>query len=113
MPTVGLEALLGVVRERQGGWSVNSYLIVVVDEDQATELLVTGETRSFVAYTFHQIAVTANGPRTVVNNVASEPGSEMSLSKGHPDSVRDALTKRAGSYFNPRGKSYFRMTRSE
>ena len=98
LPAVGLEALRGVIGEREIGRPVDRDVVVVVEADQLAELEVSGEAGGLVRDALHQVAVAADEVRVVIDDVVTrlvEHGREVRFGHRHADRVADALAERA------------------
>ena len=110
-PAVGLEAFARVLRVREGRVSLDSDVVVVVNEDQVVELKVPGHARRLVTHALHEIAVAreAEDARPGIG-LAEARLLELEPNR-HSDGVADALAERPGRRFDTGGEAVLRVTR--
>ncbi len=86
VPTVGLEALGGVVGEPAFDLAVDGDAVVVVEGDQLAELLGAGQGGDLMGDAFHQAAVADEAVGVMVDDGVAgtvELGSQGALGDGH------------------------------
>src|SRR6185503_19689494 len=81
---------------REAGGAVDRDLVVVVEEDAASELQVAGERRGLRGDALHQVAVGADREDVVVADLRAELLAQELLGHRHPDRVAEALPERPG-----------------
>ena len=89
-------------------------MIVIVESDEFSKLLVASERRCLMGDALHKVTVTGDEPRVAVNDgvpLAIEPGREVCFGDGHADRVCDSLSQRTGGRLNARGVAHLRMAR--
>ena len=79
LPAVGGEAGGHVVGKGQAGRTVDRYLVVVVEHDELGQAEVAGKRGSFVADALHQVAIAAEDPGAVIDQIVAKAGVENPL----------------------------------
>jgi hypothetical protein len=114
VPAIRRKSLRDIVAARQICAAFDRDVIVVEESDEPAEVLVSRERGGFVRETLHQIAITGDEPREVVDDrvpVAIELCREVFLGDRHSDRVRDTLAKRSRGSFHARRMPHFGMAR--
>ena len=99
VPAVGLEARADVFGEGEVGGAVDGDVVVVVEDDELAQLLVTGERGGLAADALHHVAVAGEHVGEVVHDarrVSVERRPEKALGDGHADGVGEALAEGPG-----------------
>ncbi len=68
MPVVCLEALRGVVVERELGVALDCDVIVIIEADQLAESQMAGVGRRFVRDAFHDVAIAGDEIRVMIHH---------------------------------------------
>ena len=115
VPTVGLEALDGIVAPPILDLAIDRNAVVIPQRDQFAELPNSGERTSFVRNAFHQATVAHKNIGIVVNHrktrtvvLERQPG----FGQGHANRVRQTLSERTSRGLNARRNAKLRMARS-
>ena len=109
VPAVGLVAGQDVLAERDGGVVLDRDVVVVVEDDQVAQLLVSGERRGLARDAFLHAAVADDDVDVVVEQRCAGRGvgvEQPALAPSrhrHADAVGDALAERAGGRPRCRG----------
>ncbi len=109
-PAVGREAGGHVLVEREARRAIEADAVVVPDPDQLLEAEESGDRGGLVRDALHEIAVGADEPRAVVDDLvagAVVPGGQHRLGEGEPDRVGETLTERTGGDLDARGVAPF------
>src|SRR5690606_29446606 len=115
LPAVGFETLRSVGGEPAFHFAVDGNAVVVVEEHQLAQAQSAGQRSYFVGDAFHQAAVAQERIGVVVNNIvtrAVELGGQRLFGKRKAHGVCNALPQRAGSGFDTRCVTVFRVPRS-
>ena len=112
IPTIGCEPCGHIFVVGEIGVALDGDVVVVVDPAQVRKFQMPGDRRGFRGNSFHHVAVAANRPDVVVEQLESrtiEMLRQPALGDRHADAVGDALTERAGGGLNARGQAVFGM----
>ncbi len=102
MPAVGLVPLQDVLGERGGGVALDGDVVVVVEEDQVAELLMTGQRRRLGGDALLEVAVADDRPDRVVEGrlalgrLRVEQAALVAGGHRHAHRVGHALAQRTG-----------------
>ncbi len=108
-PARGLEAGQLVSGVRQADLAVDGDLVVVPQDAQLVQLQATGQGDGFLGHAFHQAAVTGDDPGPVIDQIAAEAGSQVTLGQGEAHRVGEALTQGAGGGLDACHVAIFRV----
>src|ERR1700675_433635 len=114
IPTIGREPGGYIFVVSEIGIALDGDVVVVVDPAQVGKFQVARDRRGFRGNSFHHVAVAANRPDVVVEQLESrtiETRRQPAFGDGHAHAVRDALTERAGGGLDTRGQAVFGMPR--
>src|SRR5690606_32241861 len=114
LPAVGFKTLRSIVGKPAFHFAVDGNAVVVVEEHQLTQAQSAGQRSYFVGDAFHQAAVAQERIGVVVHNVvarAVELRRQGFLGQRETNGVGNALPQRAGSGFDTRCVTVFRVPR--
>mmetsp|Transcript_21270 Transcript_21270/g.50571 ORF Transcript_21270/g.50571 Transcript_21270/m.50571 type:complete len:670 (+) Transcript_21270:384-2393(+) len=103
VPVVALVSLRDVLREAEGGVTVDGDVVIVVQDDQLAEAEVTRQARGFAGDTLLQASVTADDVGEVVEDLVLGRvvgGGQVRFGHGHSDGVGNSLSQRTGRDFH-------------
>jgi hypothetical protein len=112
MPAIRLEARADVFGKSQVRGAVDSDVVVIVENDELAQLLMTGKRRSLAADPLHHVAIAGENVREVIHNCRSsavEGGTQEALGYGHANCVGKALAERTSGRFDANRMTVFRM----
>ena len=115
MPVIGFEAFQIVVGIAELGRPVERDQVVVIEHDQLAQAQRSRQCAGLVRDAFHQVAVAAQRIRVVIHNLEPRPivdSAQVLLGNRHADGHRQALSERAGRYFNTIRVAVLGMPRS-
>jgi hypothetical protein len=118
VPAVGLVAGGDVLAERDVGVTLDGDVVVVVDQGEVAELLVTGDRGRLAADPFLEVAVAADGVDVVVERalplgrVGVEQAALAAGGHRHADRVGDTLAERTGGGLDAGGVPELGVARS-
>mmetsp|Transcript_11426 Transcript_11426/g.28876 ORF Transcript_11426/g.28876 Transcript_11426/m.28876 type:complete len:294 (-) Transcript_11426:246-1127(-) len=113
MPVVGFVSLCNVLRETEGGVTVDGDVVVVVQKDQFSKSHVSCQARGLARDTLLKATIAADDVGVVVENfvfVSVVGSGEMSFRHGQSDGVGDSLSERASRNFHSFGDKIFRVS---
>ena len=110
-PTIGFEALKSVVRQGEGGLTVDGDAVVVIEHGELAEAEMPRERGRLVADPLHQVAVGGDHPGAVVHQPVAEARRQQPLGDRHADGVGETLAERAGGGLDRRVLAVLRMAR--
>lgn len=113
-PAIGGEAPGHVFGKRERGGAVDGDPVVVVDQLELAEPLVTGERAGLRGDALHQVAVSGENPDAVIEERESgpvEPSGEQPLGHRHADGGGHSLAERAGRHLDAGGQAALRVSR--
>jgi hypothetical protein len=117
VPAVGFIPPADVLSERDVGAVLDRDPVGVVDQDQITQFLGTGQRRRLATDTLLEIAVRGEHPDRMVEHapalgsIGVQQAALTAGRHGHADGIADALAQRAGRRFHPRRVVDLRMAR--
>ena len=106
---MGLEARHLVDTVGQRDRTIDGDAVVVVQEDQLRQPVMSRERERFMADAFHQVTVGTQHIGIVIDDVLAEFGREQPLGQCRSDRGGDALAERAGRGFDAGGDEILRM----
>ena len=115
VPTIGLEALRGVVGKPAFGVAIDGDAVVVPEGDQLAQAPGAGQGAGFVGDTFHHAAVAHEHIGVVIDDVVAglvEFMRQQLFGQRHADRVGDALAQRPGGGLNAGGVAVLGVTGS-
>ncbi len=112
VPAVPFETEPRVVAEGEIGVAFDRYVIVIVEADQPTQFVVAGERCGFVRDPFHEITVTRDEIRVVIDDPlrAIEYSGRVCFRDRHSDCIAESLSERTGRRFDARCVSVLGMS---
>jgi len=116
MPAVSGEPSAHVLSEDERGRAREGYAVVVVKDDQLTELKVAGERTGLGLDPLHHVAVARDDVGTMVDDLVSgsvEARGQMRLGHGHAHRVAEPLSEGTGGGLHARRQVALRMTRGQ
>src|SRR5712671_4283073 len=114
IPTIGCEPGRDIFVVSEIGITLDGDMVVVVYPAQVRKSQMSGDRGGFRGNSFHHVAIAANRPDVVVEQLESrtiEICREPGFGDGHAHAVRDALTEGAGGGLDTRGQPVFGMSR--
>src|SRR5450830_1637037 len=103
MPAVPFEPFLNVLVEGEASVAFDRDVIVVIEQVQLAEAEMPGERRRFGGDSLHEVAVAAESPHPVVDDLvagAVEPVREEAFGDRHSDGISESLPERPGCDLN-------------